>query len=405
MFTALSTFNKYRGLKFVNREKLREYQKKKLNAHLDIVTKTIPFYNDYKGKSLWDFPIMDKALFVDNFSRLNALEIPIEQALEFAIKAEETRDFAPKLKGVTVGLSSGTSGKRCAFLVSDKETEMWVGYVLAKMIPDLLLKPKRRKIAFCMRANSNLYKKLNSKFIEFKFIDIYNPNYKDTEGCDILVGQPSFLLEVAHNSNCRPQQVISIAEVLPSDIETILLGHFKVDYIDQVYQCTEGCLAIKKNGVFRLNEDIVFFEREYIDEHRFIPIVTDFTRITQPIIRYRMNDILVNGDEEGTISQIEGRMDDVFRFTSVSGDKQVCVYPDHIRRCFLLSTDTPNYRVELTDKITIYANLSRFEVEAIKYHFNKLSKDLGFVLPEIIIKSYTKVEGKLRRVINLRGDK
>ena len=41
-----------------------------------------------------------------------------KEAEDFAIMAEKTRIFSPKLKGITVGLSSGTSGKRGIFLVS-----------------------------------------------------------------------------------------------------------------------------------------------------------------------------------------------------------------------------------------------------------------------------------------------
>lgn len=403
MLTELTTFGKYRFSKPLSGEGLKQYQDKKIKAYLDYVTKEIPYYQSYRGKSLSDFPIMNKDKFVDNFNSLNKYNISYAEAIDFAIQAEVSRNFDPKLKGVTVGLSSGTSGKRCAFLVSDRETKMWAGYVLAKLIPDLLTKGNRIKIAFCMRANSNLYKKLNSRWVEFKFVDIYNPNYEDIEGCDILVGQPSFLLEVTKHSTYKPKQVISIAEVLPYDIEVILQSKFKVQHIDQVYQCTEGCLAIKKNGVFRLNEDIVYFEREYIDNHRFIPVITDFTRTTQPIIRYRMNDVLVDGIEDGTISHIEGRTDDVFYFNGINGDTFVCVYPDHIRRCFMWGTDVINYRVELTDIITIYANLSILEEASIRYQFDKLSRDLGFILPYIQIKPYEKVEGKLRRVINLRG--
>ena len=39
------------------------------------------------------------------------------------IKSEENRDFSPTIKGITVGLSSGTSGNRGVFLASEKEAE------------------------------------------------------------------------------------------------------------------------------------------------------------------------------------------------------------------------------------------------------------------------------------------
>ena len=34
-------------------------------------------------------------------------------------------------------------------------------------------------------------------------------------------------------------------------------------------------------------------KKEYLDDNRFYPIITDFKRTSQPIYRYRLNDILV----------------------------------------------------------------------------------------------------------------
>ena len=68
-----------------------------------------------------------------------------------------------------------------------------------------------------------------------------------------------------------------------------------------------------------LNEDIVYIEREYLDDRRFVPVVTDLERKAQPIIRYRLNDILVERKEPCgcgspflALEKIEGREDDVF---------------------------------------------------------------------------------------------
>ena len=54
-----------------------------------------------------------------------------------------------------------------------------------------------------------------------------------------------------------------------------------------------------------------------MDEHRFSPVITDFTRKTQPIVRYRLDDVLVIrdtpcpcGDVQTAIERIEGRCDD-----------------------------------------------------------------------------------------------
>ena len=68
--------------------------------------------------------------------------------------------------------------------------------------------------------------------------------------------------------------------------------------IDQVYQATEGFLACTLvPGHLHLNEDIIFVEKEYLDERRFYPVITDFKRSSQPVYRYKLNDILVENPE------------------------------------------------------------------------------------------------------------
>ncbi|MFR2693157.1 MAG: hypothetical protein ACLTBV_21985 [Enterocloster bolteae] len=57
---------------------------------------------------------------MEHFDELNTVGIGREEALEFAVLAERQRNFSPK-QGLTVGLSSGTSGKQGIFLVSDDE--------------------------------------------------------------------------------------------------------------------------------------------------------------------------------------------------------------------------------------------------------------------------------------------
>ncbi len=62
-------------------------------------------------------------------------------------------------------------------------------------------------------------------------------------------------------------------------------------------------------------------KKEYLDDSRFYPIITDFKRTSQPIYRYRLNDILVEekspcpcGSVFTRIAKIEGRSDDIFYF-------------------------------------------------------------------------------------------
>lgn len=411
----LSTYLQFRNRLFTSRKKLEAYQQRKLKKHLAFVTEKSAFYRKYKGHELKDFPMIDKGIMMENFDTINTVGIKKEEALEFAVNAERTREFDDKLKNITVGLSSGTSHSRGAFLVEKTETEKWAGFVLAKFLPHGIL--GKYKIAFFMRANSNLYQSVGSKNIRFEFYDIYADMDKNIEklgknGADILVAQPSALLMIAaaldeKKINIHPETVISIAEVLEKEDEERIKKSFGTDVIHQVYQCTEGCLATTcKYGTLHLNEDIVFIEKEYIDKNRFIPIITDFERTSQPIIRYRLNDVLVEKKEKcrcgsacTALEKIEGREDDVFIFHRE--EKEVKIFPDFIRRCILFSGNISDYRIvqQADGSINIYADIDDKMKEKVTGEFKKLAEDNDFKLPEIRFEKYAYDKNrKLKRV-------
>ena len=411
----LSTYLQFRNRRFTSRKKLEAYQQKKLKKHLAFVTEKSAFYRKYKGHELEDFPIIDKGVMMENFDLINTVGIKKEEALEFAVNAERTREFDDKLKNITVGLSSGTSHSRGAFLVEKTETEKWAGFVLAKFLPHGIL--GKYKIAFFMRANSNLYQSVGSKNIRFEFYDIYADMDKNIEklgknGADILVAQPSALLMIAaaldeKKIDIHPETVISIAEVLEKEDEERIKKSFGTDVIHQVYQCTEGCLATTcKYGTLHLNEDIVFIEKEYIDKNRFIPIITDFERTSQPIIRYRLNDVLVEKKEKcrcgsacTALEKIEGREDDVFIFHGE--EKEIKIFPDFIRRCILFSGNISDYRIvqQADGSINIYADIDDKMKEKVTGEFKKLAEDNDFKLPEIRFEKYAYDKNrKLKRV-------
>lgn len=411
-------YYKYRK-PFFNRSDLKRWQKRKLKKHLAYVSKHSRIYQNMN--TLKFYPIIDKTFMMKHFNRLNTVGIDRDKAMKFAVRAERERDFTPKLKKITVGLSSGTSGRRGIFLVSNQEKNRWAGYILAKFLPGSIL--ETYSIAFFMRANSNLYEAVQSKNIHFHFFDIYHDIKEHKQRLKeiqprILVGQPSLLLLIAEDlrqerKDIQPEIVISIAEVLEKEDEQRLKDAFGISVIHQVYQCTEGCLASTCHlGILHLNEDIVYIERKYLDDKRFIPIITDFERKAQPIIRYRLNDILVEKKESCAcknpclaLEKIEGREDDMFLFWTRDGEEKL-VFPDFIRRCILFveeaeSRTAKDYRIvqETDGKITIYANLSEDERQQVQNEFEKLAKDKNFILTELSFQAYCYERGrKMKRV-------
>lgn len=414
-------YYKYRK-PFSDRRQLEQWQQQKINRHLEYVAAHSPLYRG-KGK-LAEYPVIDKTFMMEYFNALNTVGIDRDEALGFAIRAERERNFAPKLKGTTVGLSSGTSGKRGIFLVSDQEKNRWAGYILAKFLPGNIL--DTYTIAFFMRADSNLYEAVKSKNIQFHFFDIYQDisNYRQRLAelqPRILAGQPSLLLKLAEavrqrELNIHPEVVISIAEVLEKADEERLKEAFGLSVIHQVYQCTEGCLASTcRLGTLHLNEDIVHIEKEYLDETRFVPIVTDFERKAQPIIRYRLNDILVErttvcdcGSPCLALEKIEGRQDDVFIFCGKDGE-ECLVFPDFIRRCMLFAAESQNkgdYRIvqQSDGRIWVYADLTTQEKAWVCREFEVLAEERRFILPGISFEAYYyEIGKKMKRIERCKG--
>lgn len=325
---------------------------KKLIQHCS----TSLFYKDFaqKKNDFTTFPIINKAIFMANFDAINTVNIKLEDALTVAIKSEENRDFSPTIKGITVGLSSGTSGNRGVFLASEKERAYWVALVLDRVLGFSL---KKRSIAFFLRANSNLYDSVKSKLLAFHFFDLLHSidahiERLNTLQPDILVAQPSMLLELANAIEANrlvinPTKIISVAEVLTPEDKAYLTSVFN-QTIHQVYQCTEGFLASScEYGTLHFNEDFLIIKKKYIDHEqtRFHPIITDLRRRSQPIIRYELNDIIQEktsclcGSKWLAIEAIEGRSDDILVFRN-SENQEVKIFPDFFRRAIILADDT-----------------------------------------------------------------
>lgn len=362
IMTLLSQYirTKWLGKRFSSREELERWQEDQVVAMLRRVLPHSPFYQKRMGSlplGAWrDMEPIDKKLMMAHFDELNTLGIAKAEAFQVALQAESTRDFTPQIGAVTVGLSSGTSGNRGLFLVGPKEQAKWAGTILAKALPGALW--TKQRIAFFLRANSNLYTAVNGRRIRFSFFDLLTPLAEHLDHLNeyqptVLVAPASMLrlLAAAQRQGrlcVAPLKIISVAEVLDPLDEAYIREAFN-QTVHQIYQCTEGLLAVTcSHGTLHVNEDLVVMEKEYLDEHRdrFFPILTDFSRVTQPIIRYRLNDILTEkrsacacGSTFLALERIEGRADDLFLFRHEREERWVSVFPDFIRRAVISASD------------------------------------------------------------------
>jgi phenylacetate-CoA ligase len=316
-----------------------------------------PFYRQHwrdHDLALWQaLPTVDKQLMMEHFTAFNTRGVEREQAMQVALDAERKRDFAPTVADLTVGLSSGTSGHRGLFLVSPAEQRAWAGAILARILHRLRWQPYR--VAFFLRSNSNLYEQLGGRLVRLRYFDLMLPFEQavDELNCfqpDLLVGPPSLLMLLARERrralHIAPERLISVAEVLEPQDKEYLQRCFGVS-VHQIYQCTEGFIAATcVHGSLHIQEDLVAVQCEPIpgDPTRVIPIVTDLWRTVQPIVRYRLNDVLTLsttpcscGSDFRVIASIEGRCDDIFEFHTRAGTTRP-VFPDLIRRMLLVGS-------------------------------------------------------------------
>lgn len=322
-----------RHLKFQTRDELEAYQQRRLISFKHNVLAKSPYFQSYIHQELHDFPIMNKQIMMDNFDEMNTAGLSSQILLDCAQKSEQSRDFAPKVGKYSVGLSSGTSGRRGLFVVSPEEQNVWSGSMLAKMLPKGLFNGER--VALFLRANNNLYESVNNRWISLRFYDLFADFRQQLVALEqyqpsIIVAPAQVLCAIAEAINHQQihlnvQKVISVAEVLEQHDKQKLQCCFP--HVGEVYQATEGFLGCTcPHGTLHLNEAFIHIEPNWLDHARFSPIITDFTRKTQPIVRYQLDDVLVIkktpcpcGSPELAIERIEGRCDDLLQLPDHQG--------------------------------------------------------------------------------------
>jgi putative adenylate-forming enzyme len=320
------------------RADIEAWRKRRLARFIARDVPAVPFYADLGARRLDDLPVMDKATLLANFERLNRRGVTLAEA-QTAIDGGQDR-----VKGLVVGQSTGTSGNRGVFVISEAERFTWVGVLLAKALPDF--PAVRHKVALALPGYSQLYASAaETGRLAIRFFDLglgvdawlsaliaYAP--------DTIVAPPKVLRALAERGGLEPAHVFSGAEVLdPLDRAAIEAGFGAT--VREIYMATEGLFGVGcPHGVLHLAEDVVAFEWEATpgSDALVTPLITDFTRRTQIMARYRMNDLLrlsdapcACGSPLQAVASVEGRQDDVFLLPGAAVGAVVMVTPDVAR--------------------------------------------------------------------------
>lgn len=376
LLTVIAVFVELRRTprRFRDRAAFLKWQTRKLSKWLNKAPAKTAYYGPLMSNvsKIEDLPIVDKQILMKNFADFNRTKIDRESGWKAFDTTRMVGDFH-------VGASTGTSGNRGLYVISDRERYVWLGAMLAKALPDFWR--RRERIAVALPLHTRLYDVAN-KFgpVSLRFFDVTDGPESWID--DLLDFSPTTLIAppkilrwlVDHDpETLRPIRVFSGAEVL----DPIDRKHIEARYdlkLGQIYMATEGLLAVScAEGQLHLCEDIIHFELEPQPNSDLVsPIITDFRRETQIMARYRMNDLLristntcVCGSPCLVVDEIVGRKDDVFLFNS--DGKEIQVTPDVMRNAVLdADRDIQDFRIRQTsaDQIELHLGLELSDITA-----------------------------------------
>lgn len=340
-----------------SRARIERWQRSRLAQLVRDAAQQTTFYRNFRDSAFSELPIVGKQEVMGRFEDFNRLGLTAAQVWSLIDRGE-----APK--GYDVGCSTGTSGNQGLYLVSDQERFVWLGTIIAKAIPLSLL--RQHRVAIVLPRSSRLYDAANeSRLLKLRFVDLRLGLQSAAETLaefrpTVVVGPPKALRWFAENDVAiSPSSMFSSAEVLDPPDREVIDRHFGLT-LRQIYMATEGLFGVScEHGTLHLAEDVVHFEFEPVagSPDLVAPIVTDFTRRTQIMARYRMNDILrldpgrcPCGSALQAVAEVIGRRDDVFLLPNRDRARpDVMVTPDVLRNAVLAADRSiDDFRIQQT---------------------------------------------------------
>jgi putative adenylate-forming enzyme len=325
---------------FQNNMMLRMKQHLSLKILQKHIRTHIPFYQNKDCTQLTHLPIVDKSIVQDSFNELNALKLSLDNA-HLQIDDKQTTIFAQQ--------SLGTSGNPGTYLYSQKEALQAIISTLTKILPPFFFKPPTLAM-FHLSPTPYFPKLASSTCFDWHFFDLHQNFEADLVRLqqiapDVIIAPSQTLCRLAYlqknrSINLKLQRIISTQEVMTAHEEELIASSF-LQNVYQLYQCAEGCLgATCEYGTFHMDEDQFFIEKEWIDEtkQRFIPVITSLHRKLQPLVRYRMEDILATkfkpcpcANPMLAFEKIVGRCEDMLYFSDFSKRSALKpIYSDNI---------------------------------------------------------------------------
>lgn len=398
---------------FKNANELKAYQETKLKLICDWSSKNIPHYTNYKTKQFHDFPIITKDII------------------------EELKDslVLKNIEKVTSKSTSGTTSQpikiyKDSLSMSWEQAVTYRSYSWAEILPG----DKQARFWSSARGTKNTLKqKIKDFLLNRKTYSSYNFNDENfyTFLIDLNKQQPayfygftSFIYEFAcfiESNNIALdlkslKAIITTAEPINFEQRSIIEKVFKVK-VFQEYGCGEvGTIAHEaKDGNLYINAENLFLE--IIKDNGTIDtegtgelLVTEFYNKVQPIIRYKIGDVvtLTRANDDNPIilpiiSEINGRIRDMI---TVDDRKYSPAFFEHMMRTvqankhyfkqFQVIQNGKQLEIKLVKNVS-YVNNIELKIKEI---LNKEFKNYFNIEMTFVDKIDREVSGKYRLVIN-----
>ena len=233
----------------------------------------------------------------------------------------------------------------------------------------------------------------------------------------MLGGYASMLAQLAREAQAgrlriAPAQVNSSSETMLPEMRSLTTDAFGVPVLDH-FACTEGLVGktAKGDDVFTFNTDMCVVELVDVDNRPVPPgvpsakvLVTNLTNLTQPLIRYELNDVLVREPDavvHGYLrARVQGRSDDVLRYSSAD------IHPIVIRSVMVRSPGVIDYQVhQATSGINVFAVATDgLDVDDLTLQLRRALADAGLGDAHVAVNRVDRLErqpasGKLRRFV------
>ncbi|MCK5773022.1 MAG: hypothetical protein KAH57_04480 [Thermoplasmata archaeon] len=342
----------------MGREELIEHQEERTSKVLDHVKKSSPYYRDLLGEDktiqLKDLPLMNKAVMMEDFNRINCCGLRSEDLFRFSMEREKRGTLELFRGKYSVGMSSGTSGNKGLTVLSKEEMAMYSCLLWARNgIPEHI---RKKSVFFALRVNSPSFMEIKKFGLKLIYVDYTHPigelvSLINREELNILAGPPSLLSILAEHKDMissRIDALISYAEILYPETERRLKEIFNAPIV-QIYQGSEGFIGTTCSaGKLHMNEDVIRVDLEDAGDpegNTCKVVLTDLYRTTQPLIRYHLNDLIEVSNKKcecgssfRVIDRIHGRSDDLFLLKADDGEIRY-LFPDYVRRAIIQSSD------------------------------------------------------------------